>query len=65
MNNYFHLSFVRRCLAIVVHAPQQQQLQQQPGTSGLNQGLAAGSQPAGGGPSEDGQRAVDNQYSYV
>uniref|UniRef100_A0A182P2P9 SH2 domain-containing protein n=1 Tax=Anopheles epiroticus TaxID=199890 RepID=A0A182P2P9_9DIPT len=49
---------------IHLHSSQQQQLQQQPGTSGLNQGTASGSQ-ATGGTGEDGQRAVDNQYSYV
>ncbi|XP_053680024.1 SH2B adapter protein 2 [Anopheles nili] len=59
-----------------LHHPQQQQLQQQqhlqihsqqqqqqPGTSGLAQNATTGGQQSGTG--EDGQRAVDNQYSYV
>ncbi|KFB46079.1 AGAP003863-PA-like protein [Anopheles sinensis] len=48
---------------LLLHAQQQQPTAPQPGTSGLGQGSGTGTQQTG--TAEDGQRAVDNQYSYV
>uniref|UniRef100_A0A182JH92 SH2 domain-containing protein n=1 Tax=Anopheles atroparvus TaxID=41427 RepID=A0A182JH92_ANOAO len=51
---------------LLLHAQQQQQQQPsgpQPGSSGLGQSSGTGAQQPG--MTEDGQRAVDNQYSYV